>query len=71
MDHIASELVRLRDALHREPPISDRRAVLHAAQQALVWALEPDVTLAPFDYAIFRTAEGSAGCSEGSRHATL
>jgi hypothetical protein len=49
MDHVAAELARLSRELVREPPLSERRGELYAAQQALAWALEPVSLTPPLD----------------------
>jgi hypothetical protein len=50
VDHIKAEYERLNAAIQREPCISDRRAALYAAQQALAWALEPGRATPPCHY---------------------
>jgi hypothetical protein len=50
VDHIKAERDRLNEAIQREPDISDRRAALYAAQQALAWALDPETVAPPCRY---------------------
>lgn len=66
MIHIAKEADRLRSALTQTPAGAtyDR---LYAAQQALVWAAEPETFKAPYDL-ITGTPEGSEDCPAGSGH---
>lgn len=68
LGHVRAELDRLQFALHREPPISDRRGQLYAAQQALAWALDPGGIMSPLAL-IERNAGGSADCWAETRQA--
>lgn len=58
---IERELERISLAL-REPRFADQHDQLHAAQQALSWALEPEGFKRPYDM-VAGTLEGSGGCS--------
>lgn len=67
MDFIQYELERLGRALWSDPR-PERQAELYAAQQALAWALQPNVTMAPYDYlAIPNGAAADTDCSDRSR----
>lgn len=67
--HIEQEIDRIWAVLRTEPE-RYRSAELHAAMQALGWALDPKTFRAPFD-CIASIPVGSAGCSEDSRHSPL
>jgi hypothetical protein len=71
MDRVQAELGRISAALWNEPEASERRTLLHAVQQALVWVLEPDVTKAPFDYVTMRSEADSGDCLPQCRQAML
>ena len=65
---IDEELDRLGRALWADPK-PERRAELYAAQQALVWVLQPDVTMPPYDL-ITASAVTRKDCSHPPRQAT-
>ena len=74
---IKNELERIGDALREQrgalPPDGDDSGLprsyyeLYAAQQALAWALEPEVAKAPYDTIVVGTQEDSADCRDDSR----
>ena len=57
-----SELARIRAALLDPATTSEQYDRLYVAQQALMWATEPDAFRRPFDTAM-GTQEGLEGCS--------
>jgi hypothetical protein len=69
MSFVQRELDRIAEAI-RQPQSEEAEIKLHAAQQALAWALEPEGFASPYD-AINRlnnnpptgTPEGSEDCS--------
>lgn len=69
MSFIQRELERIGDAL-RDPQPSNRYAELYAAQQALVWALEPEGYKSPYNMLVdpIDTQEDSASCPAGNGH---
>ena len=66
MSRIQEEADRLRSALS-QTPAGDTYDRLYAAQQALVWAIEPETFKAPWDL-IIGTPEGSEGYLAGNGH---
>ena len=64
MEHITKEADRLRSAL-LETPLGGRFDRLHAAQQALAWAADPETFKSPYDL-ISGNPEGSEGCPVAS-----
>jgi hypothetical protein len=66
MRFLEKEADRLRSALTQTPAgaIYDR---LYAAQQAVVWAVDPETFRAPYDL-ITGTPEGSEGCLAENGH---
>jgi len=68
MSFIQRELDRIGVAL-RQPQPGKEYAELYAAQQALVWVLEPDGFKPPYDMVMrANTPEGSKDCPEGNGH---
>jgi hypothetical protein len=63
--HVKAEIDRIWATLRTEPE-RYRSGELHAAMQALGWALDPVTFRAPFD-CIANIPVGSAGCLEDSR----
>ena len=70
---ISEELERIERAL-REPQTDERYCQLYAAQQALVWALNPDAFASPYSTIqrglvrpLKGTQEGSEDCRGDSR----
>lgn len=66
MSFVQRELDRIGAAL--EQPQCNRYAELYAAQQALMWAIEPDTYKSPFAMLVTSTPVVSEGCPEGSDH---
>lgn len=60
MSPIQREINKLGRALRELP--EDRQSVLHAAQQALAWALESKLVMRP-PLALTRSEEADRGCS--------
>ncbi len=68
MSFIQREIDRIGAAL-RQPQSGKEYAELYAAQQALVWALEPDGFKPPYDMVVSaNTLEGSEDCPAGTGH---
>ncbi len=66
MSFVQRELDRIGGAL-RQPQPNNRYAELYAAQQALLWAIEPTDFKSPYDMLVVTsTPEGSADCPEES-----
>jgi hypothetical protein len=65
MDHIQAELRRIESRLAAYPD-PFHHAGLYAAQQALVWALQPDAFASPLT-TVLGSVEDSASCSAESR----
>lgn len=49
VDRIQSELDRISSALTDPTTSPEKWSLLHSAQQALAWALDPDVAASPFE----------------------
>lgn len=68
MVSVQNELTRIQNLLTSSCR-PNQYSELYAAQQALVWTLNPDTFMAPVDMlANAGTLEGSEDCSEGSCH---
>lgn len=64
---LQKEADRLRSAL-TQTPAGDTYDRLYAAQQAVLWTIDPETFKAPFDLIIGGTLEGSEGCPPGNGH---
>lgn len=69
MKHVHDELARIQSRLTAYPDPFEH-AGLYAAQQALVWALDPAAVASPFNV-VTRNEAGSKDCSAGSRRLRL
>lgn len=68
MSFVQRELDRIGTALQQAQP-NNRYAELYAAQQALLWAIEPTDFRSPCDMLVVTsTPQGSEGCQEESGH---
>lgn len=65
MRSIQRELDRIGEAIRHSNPVP-RYDELYAAQQALMWVLDPETYKAPYDLLVSGTPEGSGDCPEGS-----
>ena len=68
-DLVQRELDRIGAALTQSDPVP-RYDELYAAQQAVMWALDPETYKAPFDLLapVSGTPEDSKGCLAGNDH---
>ncbi len=68
-DLVQKELDRIGTALRQADPVP-RYDELYAAQQALMWVLDPSTFKAPYDLLVpvSGTPEGSEDCPEGNGH---
>ena len=70
MSFVQREMERLGRALCADPR-PDREAELYAAQQALAWALDPEVAMSPYEHLTIRPIEAAdKDCSAHNRPQT-